>query len=134
MKEKRTFFSIQRLHFFLNKYLKRYHARHDLLITSVLKQHKGSLTTMMQSFFCQENNTETNEDYPAALAEMQVLLSSMKSSEKNHTKSGRPRQKKEYRSESEKFSTKKIYPLIQLSNQHEIPLTRGRCALAQKHL
>lgn len=37
---------------------------------------------MMQSFFCQENNTETNEDYSAELSETQVLLSSLKNSEK----------------------------------------------------
>lgn len=35
---------------------------------------------------------------------------------------------------SEKFSTKKIYPLIQLSNQHEIARVMDRCTLAQDHL
>lgn len=59
-------------------------ARHDILITAVEKQLRGSLTTMIQSFFCQEKNVETNEDYSITLtsSETQVLFSSMKSSEK----------------------------------------------------
>lgn len=65
-------------------------ARHDILITAVEKQLRGSLTTMIQSFFCQENNAKVNEDYSITLtsSETQLLFSSMNISgkKKNQTK------------------------------------------------
>lgn len=56
---------------------------------------------MIQFFFCQKNNAETDEDYSVTLtsSETQVLFSSMKSSETKETKEQQERRKSKRKGE-----------------------------------